>query len=340
MLFALRPGTTTYVTPATWPYDQYPQMPELRVGQTVTILEAAGPGVVESIHASMYLRNSGMGADPYGESYPFGARILLRVYYDGAAEPDIEMPFYAFLGDMHPNCGFYAAGRFSKVPMSHNFRLEMPFGREIRLELTNPTVEDLMGYTDVQYRKEVLPPHCGRLRADHRFGSFTVPEETLCLFAHSGRGAIAAHWLLLEGRAEGFRNGEGLCEGNCSFYLNGEMSPACQYLGVEDLYGYSWGFQGCHSDGQCAILVRDQLDPGARIGLLRCRDADPIRYETGCRMILDYRQEYFSARSVNPIHREHPVFSVRPRYSAPVQYRSCFYYYCEPQANTSRSRLG
>lgn len=329
MLWELRPGTATRVVPATWPYDKYPRMPELKAGAAVTILEAEGPGVVETIHASMYLTDSGMGDEPYGSSYASGAQILLRVYYDGAECPDIEMPLYAFLGDIHPGCGFYAAGSFSKVPMSHNFHLEMPFDKEIRLELVNPTAKDLMGYTDVQYRREVLPPHWGRLRVDHRKGRFSIPDEPLCLFDHRGRGAVAAHWLLLEGRAEGFRNGEGLCEGNCEFYLDGGETPACNYLGVEDLYGFSWGFHEIHSDGHCAVLLREQLEPGARIGLLRCRERDPIRYETGCRMVIDYRQEYFSPQSVNPIHREHPVFAVRPRYRADATYESCVYYYAE-----------
>jgi len=64
MLWELRPGLSTRVAPSTWPYDKYPQMPELKAGATVTILEAQGSGVVETIHASMYLTDSGMGDDP------------------------------------------------------------------------------------------------------------------------------------------------------------------------------------------------------------------------------------------------------------------------------------
>ena len=315
------------VVPATWPYDKYPDMPELKAGSTVTLLDTDGPGIVTSLHASHYLVDGGMGDGIYARSVPAASRIILRVFYDFQEKPAVEMPFFDFFGDLDGCSGFFATRWFSKVPMSHNFRLPMPFFAHIRITLENSSHQDLMGYTDVQYDKKKLPNAVGYLRTQVRGGRISVPGEPVCLFEAEGPGCIAAHWFIIEGRDPGFDGGEGLCEANCEFYLDGGREPACNYLGVEDLYGFSWGFQGEHSDGYGAIVRKDDLEPGARIGILRCREEDAIRYQSGCRAVMDYRQEYFSPMSVNPIHRTHPVFASRRRYENEAMFRTCFYYY-------------
>lgn len=330
-LWDLGSPVRTHLVPATWPYDKHPDMPELKAHAMVTLLDAEGPGVVTNIHASHYLVDSGMGDDVYEKSAPVAAQVMLRVYYDGHTEPDICLPFFDFLGDPGCEAAFYAVRRFSKVPMSHNFRLEMPFARHIRITLENPTGHDLMGYTDVQYdERPNLAPGCGYLYVQRREGKTVIPGQPIELFAAEGRGCIAAHWFCVSGQDEGFENGEGLCEANCEFYMDGADRPVCEYLGVEDLYGYSWGFKQLHSDGFAAILRKDALHPGARVAMLRCREEDAVRYTEQCRVVMDYSQEYFSPFSTNPIHTQHPVFAPRRRYTAPIEYKTCWYYYKQP----------
>lgn len=322
----------THLVPATWPYDKHPEMPELKAGTAVTVLDVPGPGIVTNIHVSHYLVNSGMDEDTYERSAPVAAQVVLCVYYDGHQEPDIRMPFFDFLGDPDCRAAFYSTRRFAKVPMSHNFRLGMPFKTHIRITLENPTAFDLMGYTDVQYDAlDQLPENCGYLYAQRREGRAHIPDQTIPLFEAEGSGCIAAHWFCVSGHDKGFENGEGLCEANCEFYFGQETTPACEYLGVEDLYGYSWGFKQLHSDGFAAILRKEALSPGARIAMLRCREEDAVRYPDGCRVVMDYSQEYFSPLSHNPIHTQHPVFASRRRYDADIQYTTCWYYYAKPE---------
>ena len=280
---------TSHVVPATWPYDKYPDMPELKAKSEITLLDTDGPGIVSCIHASHYLVDSGMGDNVYEKSAPLAASVLLKVYYDNDDRAAIAMPFFDFLGDLDCRCGFYATKWFSKVPMSHNFRLPMPFTRHIRMTLENPTDCDLMGYADVQYEQINLPGWCGYLCVQCCNETVRIPGEPFCIGSVQGRARIAAHWLQLEGRAPGFENGEGLCEANCEFYLDGERTPSCNYLGTEDLYGFSWGFRELHSDGWSAILRRESLNPGARIAVLRCRETDAISFLYDCRVMMDYR---------------------------------------------------
>ncbi len=45
---------TSHLMPSTWPYDKYPEAPELDAGKTVTLIDEAGPGVVSCLHVSDY----------------------------------------------------------------------------------------------------------------------------------------------------------------------------------------------------------------------------------------------------------------------------------------------
>lgn len=327
-LWDLSNPTRTHVVPATWPYDKYPDMPELKAKAVVTVLDVKGPGIVTNIHASHYLVNSGMDEDTYERSAPIAARMMIRVYYDGHQEPDICLPFFDFLGDPGCKAAFYSTRRFSKVPMSHNFRLAMPFEHGILITLENPTDFDLMGYTDIQYDAlQKFEPESGYLYVQRREGTAMIPKETIQLFEEKGNGCIAAHWFSVSGQDKGFENGEGLCEANCEFYSDDSIIAQCEYLGVEDLYGFSWGFKQLHSDGYAAILRKEVLAPGAQIAMLRCREEDAIRYMNGCRVVMDYTQEYFSPYSKNPIHVNNPVFAPRRRYTAEISYCTCWYYY-------------
>ncbi len=52
-------------------------------------------------------------------------------------------------------------------------------------------------------------------------------------------GAIVAHWLQLEGDHPSCADGQGICEGNHEIYLDGDVEPTIESLGVEDFYGHS-----------------------------------------------------------------------------------------------------
>ena len=45
---------TSHLVPSTWPYDKFPDTPELNAGTTVTLIDQDGPGVVSCLHVSDY----------------------------------------------------------------------------------------------------------------------------------------------------------------------------------------------------------------------------------------------------------------------------------------------
>ena len=220
------------------------------------------------------------------------------------------MPLMDFVGDIEASCDFYDTVFFSHVKLSHNFRLPMPFARHIKIELANPSQFDLRGYVDIQWDKiERLPDASGYLYADYRRGSMLIPDDKLELCSISGAGSIVAHWLQISGDKAECKRGQFLCEGNDEFYLNGETHPSVEYLGTEDLYGFSYGFHNIQSDRYCAVIRLDELPGGGgRVAMLRCREADKISFTEGCVGILTYEHEGMSLK-------------------VDADYVSCYYFY-------------
>ncbi len=324
-IFTLDKNVKSHTQASTWPYDKYPDMPVLTAHNKVVFLDADGPGIVSNIHVSDYII---MGADPSDEDKKYSAQLIIRIYYDNEQTPTIEMPLMDFLGDVDATSAYYTTKYFSRVMESHNFRVPIPFKKHIKIEVENPTDTDLMGYADIQYETvKKLPKNTGRLCVDFREIHMIIPTQTATLFEQNQGGVIAAHWFKIEGQHPNFAEGEGLCEANVEFYLDGDTTPTVQYLGNEDLYGFSWGFKSLQSEYLCAIIHKEHLNPGARIGILRCREDDAIRYAKSCKVVMDYTQDYFSAQSKNPLLTTMEVFKHRERYEAPVSLKSCYYYY-------------
>lgn len=303
----------SHLVPATWPYDKYPNMPELSAGARITLLDQEGPGVISCLHVSAYPRK-----DQFNLALPAAQDLILRVWYDGAHTPAIEMPLMDFLGDIQCSSSYFSTGYFSKVKESHNFRLPMPFREHVRVEVENASQVDLVGYMDLQWEQvDFIPPDCGVLRADFRAGTVSIPDEPITLWDIATAGAVVAHWLQIEADDPLCGNGELLCEANDELYLDGDELPTLEYLGTEDLYGFSWGFHGTQCDGRVAILKRDALPlGGARIAILRTRETDRILFRDSCRMVMSYQHE-----------RLQSAVMARAQGGVSADYRSCVYYY-------------
>jgi hypothetical protein len=293
-----------------WPNDKYPRLPELTPKAKTVMLDVDGPGVVTLFHVSKY-----QGGDQ--------GKLILRVWYDGEPKPAIEMPWMDFLGDVEAKTAYFSTLYFSHVKESHNFRLPMPFRKHLRIEVDNPTDSGFGGYSDIQWEKvKTLPKDTGYLYVEYRSGTPTIPEEKIEVCNLRGPGAIVAHWLQLQADRPETVNSDFICEANQELYLDGSATPQMEYLGSEDLYGFSWGMGGgIQSDQYAAITRMDRWKSGGLFTMLRCRGADRVRFDSACRWVINYQQEFFSSLSKNPRHQ------ATPKKSFEMPFRSCVYYY-------------
>jgi len=303
-----------------WPYDKYPETPRLTAHSVITLLDTDGPGVVTCLHATRFMPRGGLNFDrePVND-------LLVRVFYDHEPNPSVEMSWHDFVFDLGAKSGFFSLGSVSKVRRANNFRLPMPFLKHIKITLENPTESDMTGYADVQWdRLPVFPDNMGYLYAEHRRGELNVPHASAELCDIKGQGKIVGHWLLLSADDPICKNGELLCEANNEFYLDGAVSPSLEYLGTEDLYGFSWGFEQTECDGACAIIRKEETqNGGSLIGLARMRTADAISFQKDCRYLFTYEHETNPALpSLNP-----GVKRALEQNGVKASYESCVYYY-------------
>ena len=322
----------SYLERVCWPYDKYPELPQLTAGAKIVLIDTDGPGVVTNIHSSrMDFLDDVLDTTSAREPDAY-QKVMIDITYDHHTAPDISMPLCEFLGDIDGVCSFYRTIYFSKVAYSHNFRLPIPFQKHIRITLTNTSNTDLISYTELQWKKlESLPADVGYLRTAYWAGNVCVPEECVTLCDVHGAGTVKAHWLALGTDLDLAWDGEYICEGNQEFYVDGEENPSLEYLGTEDVYGHSWGFAGTGGDDHTQIIRMDHpTETRTEIAMLRCRSCDSVSFQKELKVVLDYRDEYYAASSKNPLHKQ-GVFAARKRTSYPLSIRSCFYYYCLPE---------
>ena len=318
----------SYLERVCWPYDKYPDMPQLTAGAKIVLLDVDGPGVVANIHSSrMDFLDDVLDTKSAREDDAY-QKVIIDITYDHHSAPDISMPLCDFLADVDGACSVYRTIYFSKVSYSHNLRLPIPFQKHIRITLTNTSQTDLISYTDLQWKKlEYLPDDAGYLRTAYWTGTIRAPEETVTLCNVHSAGTIKAHWLALGTDLDLAWNGEYICEGNQEFYVDGEERPSLEYLGTEDVYSHSWGFAGTGGDDYAQIIRMDHpTDTRTEIAMLRCRSYDSISFQKELKVLLDYRDEYYAESSKNPLHKQ-GVFAPRKRVSYPLSIKSCFYYY-------------
>jgi len=217
----------------------------LKAGESKTLLDIHGSGVVQRIWATVDDRSPEMLRS-----------LRLRVYWDGAAQPAIDVPFGDFfcagLGRITP---FQSSLFSSPEGKSFNCYIPMPFRKGARVVISNEGKDDLRAlFFDVDF---VLQP---------------VPNDMLYFHAHWTRRKISPSdigkdfellpRIVGRGRFLGVNFGVNLNsaypgtwfgEGEVKMYLDGDGDhPTIVGTGTEDYIGTGWGeghfaqlYQGC-----------------------------------------------------------------------------------------------
>jgi hypothetical protein len=206
------------------------------------LLDVNGPGNVVSLWMAI-----GGGNMP-----ALDAR--LRVYYDGAAEPSIDMDFGTLLAT-HWGAGS-ANGSHSCTHVhveinSNNYNtgflltFPMPFGAHIRIAYYNPsTTQQANIYSMATYALTPTDQAAGkRLRAQGaRFVDQAVTRaagDTTTLANISG----GPGWIVYHSQVGGINaENDSWMERNFSIQVDGEQTPAIVASGTEDWYDSAWYF--------------------------------------------------------------------------------------------------
>ena len=205
---------------------------KVKPGETLTILDVAGPGVIQHIW---------LVADPAK-----GRSHVIRVYWDGEETPSIEMPVSDFFAVGH--------NRFARVnslavivnPRSAlNCYWPMPFRKRARITFTNEDKDELGPFTyQITYAETEVPENAGYLHAQWRRSvTERANPDYVIVDGIRGQGKYAGTFLAWTQLSEGWFG-----EGEIKFYMDGDTDfPTICGTGTEDYLCGSYGFPELYS---------------------------------------------------------------------------------------------
>jgi hypothetical protein len=246
----------------------------IQPGETLTLSELDGPGRIVHIWSTV--------AGP--PDYP--RALVLRIYWDGAAEPAVEAP----LGD------FFASGmnlqrEVNSLPVSVNSKgrayncwWPMPFHKSARITVTNDSRSPVIGffwYVDWQKLKD-LPADTPSFHAQYRQESPCRPGDYLILDAEGKGHYVGTVYSTMQ------REGNWIGEGDDRFYIDGETTPSLRGTGTEDYFGDAWGFFEFQRPFNGAVTVEGWA-PGNITSVYRWHIADPIPFERSLKVTIEHK---------------------------------------------------
>ena len=311
-LIRVQPGRSKAVTSSDPDLNSNFDRPDwIHPGETLTLADIAGPGVITHIWVTF------VDARPDwvpGGGYGGAEDIVLRMYWDGAAEPAVEAP----LGDFFA-AGFGVRREVRSVPVqvpggdAFNSFWQMPFYRHARVTVTNDGTRNVrafyyqVDYTAVPALPAGTPYFCAQYRRE-------FPEQQgrdyLVLDA-AGRGHYVGTVMSVQSRSP-FWPGEG----DARIYVDGDTRPTIQGTGTEDYFLNAWGLEEHSFPYMGAPYLSD--DPsalGARMSMYRWHIADPIRFTRSLRVTFEHTgwipPDESETRKIDPhVEREDDIATV------------------------------
>ncbi len=247
----------------------------LMPGESVNMPVFSGPGVITHMWFTSH-------AGWVGELNA----LVLRVYYDDAKEPGVEVP----LGD------FFAVGQgkpaaVESVPVqvsptgSLTCYWRMPFRKNARIVVTNDNPDRSTGlYWQVDWvQLESLPAETPYFYARYRQEYPATAGSDYLLADLKGSGYYVGTVLSVTLGQNGWFG-----EGDDFFYIDGELVPSLQGTGSEDYFNDAWGFRA--RTGPWFGQPRWQGDAASDSGLAyRWHLLDPVHFARSLKVAVEHR---------------------------------------------------
>lgn len=246
-----------------------------KAGETVTLMDVEGPGVIQ--HIWMASESDFRGNGRAG---------ILRFYWDNEPEPSIEVPLTDFFAVGHE---IWAPVNSLAVIVNAKSALNcywpMPFRRRARITFTNENAKDMTLLTyQITYAKAPLPENVAYFHAQWRRSvtERSNPQHTL-LDGVRGEGRYAGTFLAYTQLADGWFG-----EGEMKFFLDGDSQfPTICGTGTEDYFGCSYGFPQLYSTAYNGNTLKTTANDGpTKWSLYRWHIPDPIEFHSDLRVTL------------------------------------------------------
>ena len=211
-----------------------PCIPKIEAGETVTLGEIQGEGIIQHIWITVTDRTS--------ERNRYVLRdLVLRMYWDDEEDPSVECP----LGDFFC-CGFGVSYQVNSVPIAvnptrgFNSYFPMPFRKNARITIENQCDEPIPAFFyQIDYCLTTVPEDAAYFHAQWRRQRITEKAKDYVVLDNiKGKGQYVGTYLALTS-LERYWYGEG----EMKFYIDGDKDyPTICGTGTEDYFGGAWSF--------------------------------------------------------------------------------------------------
>lgn len=257
---------------------------QLKAGDSKTLLDIGTAGIVQRIWITIDDRSTEMLRS-----------LRLRMYWDGAATPAVDVPFGDFFcAALGQPVAFQSALFTNPEGRSFNCYIPMPFKKGARLILTNESKTDLkllffeVDFTEVEKPEpDLLYFHASWSRQPSFATGSNQPSAPIgtdveLLPAVTGKGrflgvSVGVHVNPVYGNTW-------WGEGEVKMYLDGDSTfPTINGTGTEDYIGTGW-FEGFFAHDYQGCLIADGAH--RQYAFYRWHIPDPIWFYKGCRVTL------------------------------------------------------
>jgi hypothetical protein len=271
----------------------------IRPGETAALAAIQGPAEITHLWFTFS-----------GEEF-FSRFAVLRIFWDGAAQPAVEAP----IGD------FFLSGQgldldvvsqpiiVSNGGAAKNCYFRMPFAKSARFEISNDGFENLQVYYYIDYDRlkrapdsmlyfhakynqayptkgwiELDVPAQKRIEADRLVlekqnttgvGNYTILDTR-------GKGYYVGSTLNVHSRAIGWWG-----EGDDMIFIDDARSPTLLGTGTEDYFSNAWGLRRI-STPLYGVPLFEFFDKGSRSSVYRFHLEDPIHFSRRIRVTIEH----------------------------------------------------
>jgi hypothetical protein len=200
----------------------------------VVVADLKGPAAITMIHFAM------------PQVLKLNRDLLLKIYWDGETAPSVDCPLVDFFCDP---AGLKAEVNTALVNKrrGYNAYFPMPFRKSAKVELVydgplepgKALWKAMPCYSYVMYRTAAaIPDDVGYLHAHWRQETLLLGVRDYVALEAQGRGKFVG-WnvtVRLPGRKDY------PVDENEKLYIDGEKTASVEFQGLEDSFGFSWGF--------------------------------------------------------------------------------------------------
>lgn len=256
--------------------------PSVRIkgGETFTLAEIDGSGAIQHIWMT-----------PTGH----WRTSILRMYWDGEAEPSVEVPVGDFFG---MGWGQYAHLNSLAVTVNpgsaFNSYWLMPFRKKARITMENLDDKDMVLYYQIDYTLTEVPADAAYFHAQFRRVN-PLKFKDVCTLVDGIQGA--GHYVGTY-MAWGVNNRGWWGEGEIKFYMDGDKEfPTIAGTGTEDYFCGSYNFENRVTRqyqefstayaGLHQVIKPDGVYASQqRFGMYRWHITDPVRFKKDLRVTI------------------------------------------------------